>query len=61
MCTTCGNQKAPRGRSVPMGMVMCDWDCPGYNDEPQSGSLWPRETSEEFGYPVGPIGTEEVV
>lgn len=58
-CTTCGQRKKPRGRSAPLGAYLCDMDCQGYFEEPQSGSLWPGETSEEFGYPVGQIGTAE--
>ena len=58
-CTVCGQRKAPIGRSVPLAMYLCDRDCPGYRQEPYPGSLWPGETSDEFGYPVGPDGTVE--
>jgi hypothetical protein len=50
-CRTCGQRKAPRGRSVPMEMYLCDHECPGYREEPYPGYLWPGETREEFGYP----------
>lgn len=49
-CTTCGHRKAPRGRSVPPQMYLCDTDCPGYGELPYPGDLWPGETAEEFGY-----------
>jgi len=42
-CEVCGRDKSPRGRSVPFGVVMCDWECPGYNDEPLSSQYWPGE------------------
>lgn len=29
-CTVCGDVKAPRGRSVPLGAHYCDHECPGY-------------------------------
>ena len=32
-------------------------DCPGYRQAPYPGSLWPNETSDDFGYPVGADGT----
>lgn len=65
-CATCGYTKKPRGRSEPLGTYYCIplWDghgCPGYYDEPRPGSLWPGERSDEFGYPVGPDGTKEIV
>jgi hypothetical protein len=46
------------------GMCTAKWGnepggCPGYNDDPQAGDLWPGETEEEFGYPIGPCGTRE--
>lgn len=59
-CPVCGMIKAPRGRSVPMARLMCSWECSGYDQEPYSGSLWPDETEEDFGYPVGSNGTKEV-
>lgn len=63
-CVVCGDMKKPVGRSGPLGASYCEpeWDghgCPGYWEEPRPGSLWPNETEEEFGYPVGPDGTEE--
>src|SRR5580765_5875680 len=41
VCKSCGLPKAPRGRSVPIGLHMCDHECPGYLQEPHIGSLWP--------------------
>jgi hypothetical protein len=51
-CIVCGCRKAPRRRSVPIDMAnnLCDWGCPGYNEEPYPSQLWPGETKEEFGY-----------
>ena len=57
-CTVCGLQKQPRGRSAPMEMTMCNFECPGYNQEPQIGQLWPGETSENFGYPIRAFGSD---
>lgn len=45
-CTTCGSRKAPRGRSAPMEMRCCDFECPGYEQEPKPGHLWPGELAE---------------
>ena len=60
-CTVCGLRKKPIGRSVPLWMArsLCDWPCPGYYEAPLSGSLFPGETEEEFGYYVGPHGVKE--
>lgn len=60
-CVLCRKYKKPIGRSGPMEMQssLCDDDCGGYRQEPFPGSLWPGETEEEFGYPVGLEGTEE--
>jgi hypothetical protein len=51
-CKVCGLRKKPVGRSAPMEMAnsLCDWECPGYNQDPKPGHLWPDETQEEFGY-----------
>jgi hypothetical protein len=51
-CVVCGHRKAPVGRSVPVGMYLCDFECPGYDVEPRPGHLWPGESEAEFGYPV---------
>lgn len=59
-CNVCGHQKKPRGRSAPMTMHMCDRECAGYALDPQVGDLWPRETEEDFGYPVSANGTKDV-
>ena len=56
-CTHCRHTKKPRGRSAPMGAYYCDTSCPGYDQNPQVGDLWPRETEEDFGYPVRDAGT----
>lgn len=38
-CTVCGQRKQPRGRSAPLGLRMCDNDCPGYYLDPKPGEL----------------------
>ena len=60
-CRICGMRKAPVGRSVADAMAnsLCNYECPGNNQEPRSGSLWPGESEADFGYPVGTVGTEE--
>lgn len=60
-CTICGYMKKPHGRSAPPGIKYCDDDCPGYNQDPKPGCLWPRETYEEFGYPCCDNATKEVL
>lgn len=57
-CQTCGYMKKPLGRSGPLGSVYCDEECVGYRQPPFVGSLWPGETSEDFGYPVSEDGTQ---
>ena len=57
-CAECGHTKNPLGRSAPIGMYMCDSDCPGYRKEPYAGQLWPEESEADFGYLVGNDGTE---
>ncbi len=61
-CAVCRQTKAPSYRSVPTAMAnsLCDWDCPGYKQNPLPGSLWPNETEAEFGFPVGDAGTKIV-
>jgi hypothetical protein len=66
-CSTCGNVKAPRGRSVPDAI----WDsfclpphpgmlgCEGYYEDPKPGDLWPGETEEDFGFACSPNATVE--
>lgn len=51
-CAVCHRAKAPHGRSVPDAThgSWCTDDCSGYQIDPQSGCLWPGETSEDFGY-----------
>ena len=60
-CAVCGLRKKPHGRSAPLEMAngLCDPDCPGYFNEPYAGVLWPMETEEQYGYPVGPHGWRE--
>ena len=58
-CSECGLMKKPRGRSQPLGMALCDHNCEGYDKEPYVGDLWPLETEEDFGYPIGPHGWVE--
>ncbi len=57
-CVVCRNTKAPIGRSIPLGLHMCDDDCAGYRLAPHVGSLWPQESEADFGYPVQNAGTE---
>jgi hypothetical protein len=59
-CAVCGDVKKPIGRSGPLGASYCDEDCNGYRQAPFVGSLWPGETSEDFGYPCGTDGTKVV-
>jgi hypothetical protein len=59
-CATCARSKAPVGRSVPLGMFMCDFECDGYYEAPKPGALWPGELASEFGYPVSDFATEAV-
>ena len=51
-CETCGKTKTPHGRDAGAlaANSYCDTDCPGYNDDPIPGCLWPGETDEDFGY-----------
>jgi hypothetical protein len=58
-CRVCGYDKKPIGRSAPLGLSYCDDDCDGYRQEPRPGSLWPRESEADFGYPVGADGTTD--
>ena len=60
-CASCGQRKAPIGRSVPLEMYLCDWECRGYREVPLSGSLWPGESEADFGYPVNDDGTEIIL
>ncbi len=57
-CVVCGMRKKPRGRSAApvMANSLCDHECPGYDQDPQVGSLWPAESEADFGYPVGSYG-----
>ena len=47
-CTVCGLSKQPHGRDVPAMAAnsRCGNDCPGYNEEPTVGHLWPGELAE---------------
>lgn len=57
-CAKCGLMKQPRGRSAPFEMSYCNGDCPGYDEAPRSGDLWPGESEADFGYQAGNDGTE---
>ena len=57
-CTVCGRTKKPVGRDS-MDNGLCSYECPGYREDPRSGSLWPGESESEFGYPVSAVGTTE--
>lgn len=57
ICAMCGQQKKPIGRSAGIGgPSMCDYYCEEYHQPPYVGSLWPNESEEDFGYPVGNQG-----
>lgn len=60
-CATCGRRKKPVGRSAPIGLSLCDYDCEGFYRSPRSGSLWPGESEADFGYPVANVGTTAAV
>jgi len=51
-CSICGLRKKPRGRDAPLAMAnsLCDHECPGYDQPPEPGDLWPGETKEDFGF-----------
>jgi hypothetical protein len=57
-CTVCGHRKQPVGRSASPAVTYCNEDCPGYEQEPRVGSLWPNESEADFGWPVSDTGTE---
>lgn len=65
-CAVCGRQKCPRGRDGSALREYCypEWygssGCKGYEQDPKVGDLWPRETEEDFGFPVSADGTKEV-
>jgi hypothetical protein len=48
-CPVCGLRKQPRGRAAPLEMAssLCNYECPGYAQEPRSGHLWPGEPADE--------------
>ena len=45
-CTVCHSRKRPNGRSAPAECRYCDYDCPGYEQEPKPGHLWPGELAD---------------
>lgn len=47
-CTTCRKRKKPVGRYAPteMANMLCDYECPGYREEPTPCDLWPGEQRE---------------
>lgn len=51
-CPVCHRTKKPFGRSAPIGLNMCDYECPGYGREPLPSHLWPNESEADFGYQV---------
>ena len=59
-CAVCGHMKQPHGRSAPLGTYYCDGDCPGYDQDPKPGCLWPGETEEEFGFQICSNAVETV-
>lgn len=44
-CTTCKRRKPPIGRDVAaeMSASYCEHECPGHDQEPHGGHLWPGE------------------
>lgn len=44
-CAVCKRQKPPIGRSVATAASggYCEHECPGHNEEPRGGHLWPGE------------------
>lgn len=44
-CTVCHQRKPPRGRDVSpyTASSYCEHECPGHNEEPRAGHLWPGE------------------
>jgi hypothetical protein len=49
-CTRCQRRKQPIGRSVPMEAAGsdCDYDCPGYAQEPKPPHLWSEHDSNRY-------------
>ena len=45
-CVVCGHYKAPLGRSIPLGCMMCSYDCEGYLQEPFPSQYFPGERDE---------------
>ena len=47
-CSVCERRKPPRGRSVPMEMSgsYCERECPGFEQPPLGGHLWPGELAD---------------
>ena len=47
VCSVCHLRKKPWGRSAPLEMLLCDYDCEGYRQEPHVSQYWSRN-EEEF-------------
>jgi len=60
MCSECGLQKKPHGRSASDMIHYCDESCAGYLTEPKPGCMWPGETEKEFGFNICHNATEDV-
>ena len=47
-CDVCNRPKPPNGRDVPAAASAgyCQHECPGRDQDPQSGHLWPGELAE---------------
>lgn len=60
-CVVCRLRKKPHARSAPLEMAnsLCDHECPGYDEPPRAGDLWPGESEADFGYPVRNEGTTD--
>ena len=47
-CAVCHRRKHPRGRDPGLAAASgyCAHECPGHNEEPQPGHLWPGELAQ---------------
>ena len=47
-CATCHKRKHPRGRDpgIYTANSYCEHECPGHNEPPHAGHLWPGELAE---------------
>lgn len=59
-CLLCGRTKQPHGRSASVLILYCNDECPGYNQDPKPGCLWPNESGADFGYDHCSNATKEI-